>query len=502
MQIPASGRTRFAQSGPRTFEIVPHEPLHLVTEESRTPPSYPDGRSGNREADSISSTGSQITGQRSRMLMLHARPVLESLYDHIMSTHSAILLSDGSGLILHSMGREEVLSRYGGIKLRKGELGSQAAANRIASALSVCPLACLGAFEHCLATDCMLSCSAAAIADAHGRAIGALHVVGEDPRETAHALALVRMSARMIENQLLAHACADAITLRFHTRPECLGTLSEGIIAFTADGHLMSCNGSGRQFLDISLKEDIGRPFARFFDLTFRSVVDHARSRTQFPITLRTRSGQVVTARIELGAKLKTLPEARPRRQDRQPGAEPDTGCEDETRGALASLLTGDAQIEHTVVKLRRTLSRDIVILIQGETGTGKEVLARAIHQDGPRSKGPFVAVNCAAIPEGLIESELFGYEEGAFTGARRKGHAGRIREADGGTLFLDEIGDMPRNLQARLLRFMQERIVTPLGSRNAYQVKVAIVCATNRRLRELVSRGEFREDLYSLLSG
>jgi transcriptional regulator with PAS, ATPase and Fis domain len=140
-------------------------------------------------------------------------------------------------------------------------------------------------------------------------------------------------------------------------------------------------------------------------------------------------------------------------------------------------------------------------VLIVGETGTGKELFARAVHDSSSRAEGPFIAVNCAVIPEGLVESELFGYEEGAFTGARRKGAPGRIAQADGGTLFLDEIGDMPVNLQARLLRVLQERRVTPLGSAKSQSLDVRVVCATNRRLRELIDRGAFRSDLYYRLN-
>jgi transcriptional regulator with PAS, ATPase and Fis domain len=137
-----------------------------------------------------------------------------------------------------------------------------------------------------------------------------------------------------------------------------------------------------------------------------------------------------------------------------------------------------------------------------GETGTGKELLAQAIHNDSPRSMSPFVAVNCASIPETLIESELFGYEDGAFTGARKKGAVGKILQANGGTLFLDEIGDMPFSLQARLLRVLQERTVTPLGSDKSIPVNVELICATNHNLRERMARGLFREDLYYRLNG
>jgi transcriptional regulator with PAS, ATPase and Fis domain len=154
------------------------------------------------------------------------------------------------------------------------------------------------------------------------------------------------------------------------------------------------------------------------------------------------------------------------------------------------------------IQKLNKVRGRDIPIMILGETGTGKDLLAQAIHNDSPRANNNFVSVNCASIPETLIESELFGYEEGAFTGAKRKGSVGKVLFANGGTLFLDEIGDMPKHLQARLLRVLQERKVSPLGAGKEVEVDVAVICATNKNLKEMIARGEFREDLYYRLNG
>jgi transcriptional regulator with PAS, ATPase and Fis domain len=140
--------------------------------------------------------------------------------------------------------------------------------------------------------------------------------------------------------------------------------------------------------------------------------------------------------------------------------------------------------------------------MVLGETGTGKDILAKAIHHDSMRAKRAFVSINCASIPEALIESELFGYEEGAFTGAKRRGAQGKIQMAHGGTLFLDEIGDMPTQLQARLLRVLQDRRVTPLGSGKDCEVDVMLICATNRNLKALMAQGHFRQDLYYRLNG
>jgi transcriptional regulator with PAS, ATPase and Fis domain len=169
---------------------------------------------------------------------------------------------------------------------------------------------------------------------------------------------------------------------------------------------------------------------------------------------------------------------------------------------ALAAFDTGDDRMAAAINRVRRVLAKDIPVLIQGESGVGKELFSSAMHRSGPRRDGPFVAVNCAALPENLIEAELFGYVGGAYTGARREGSVGKIREANGGTLFLDEIGDMPLSLQGRLLRVLQERVVQPLGGGKAVPVDFSLVCATHRQLREAVDARLFRADLYYRING
>jgi transcriptional regulator with PAS, ATPase and Fis domain len=162
----------------------------------------------------------------------------------------------------------------------------------------------------------------------------------------------------------------------------------------------------------------------------------------------------------------------------------------------LEGLKGADPCMAYNVRCAERLLNKDVAILLLGETGTGKEAFARAIHEASHRASKPFVTVNCAAIPESLIESELFGYQHGAFTGARRQGMRGKILQASGGTLFLDEIGDMPLHLQTRLLRVLEEREVLPLGCETPIPVDLHVISATHRNLWELVARGEFREDL------
>jgi sigma-54 dependent transcriptional regulator, acetoin dehydrogenase operon transcriptional activator AcoR len=168
----------------------------------------------------------------------------------------------------------------------------------------------------------------------------------------------------------------------------------------------------------------------------------------------------------------------------------------------LEELAGEDAQMLRNVRCARRIADTNVSVLIQGPTGSGKEAFAHAIHLASQRAARPFIALNCAAIPETLIESELFGYKSGAFTGARREGLRGRIVQSSGGTLFLDEIGDMPLALQSRLLRVLEEREVVPLASETAIAVDLHVLAASHRNLREMIARGAFREDLYYRLNG
>ncbi|MES3023358.1 MAG: sigma-54-dependent Fis family transcriptional regulator [Pseudomonadota bacterium] len=444
--------------------------------------------------------------EQNRLLHAHAVPAMETLYQQIINTHNMVILTDANGVIVHSLGDADFLEKANRVALAPGVAWSEQSkgTNAIGTAIAEKQATLVHAEQHYLSINHFLTCSAAPIADHQGNVVGVLDVSGDQRSFHRHTMALVRMSALMIENQMFAAAFEDAITLHFHARPEFIGTLMEGIASFSPGGRFLSANRAGLFQLGLSFAALQSHTFSSLFGLPVSALFDHYRTASPGLLDLCMHNGVRVLgrARLRLLHGVHTLGD---RHEAAAAPAAPHPSAQGQAARRLSGLRylnTGDPQIELLINKVNKVLGRDIPILIMGETGTGKELLAQAIHNDSPRAMGPFIAVNCASIPETLIESELFGYEDGAFTGARKKGAVGKILQANGGTLFLDEIGDMPFSLQARLLRVLQERMVTPLGSDKSITVNVELICATNHNLRERMAKGLFREDLYYRLNG
>ncbi|MCI1192639.1 sigma-54-dependent Fis family transcriptional regulator [Calidifontimicrobium sp. SYSU G02091] len=454
-----------------------------------------------------------IVRERNLRLYSHAAPVMEMLYEQIVNTESMVVLCDATGTIIHAIGDDDFLAKAQKVALQPGVNWSEPAkgTNAIGTALVDEAPTLVHADEHFLHANHFLTCSAAPILDPRGNILGVLDVTGDHRSYHQHTMGLVKMSARMIENHWLNDDFRHVMRLHFHSRVEFIGTLMEGILAVSPEGRIVGANRGALDQLGMSSAAVRMHTLVSLFGTSVGALVDQFRSPLATPVAVTTPGGRQfhVVARFnfpvwhDLPDRPRTPPAAaEPAAPAAPPAGAPAASARDASPSGLAQLQTGDAQIEQVVAKIRRVLDRDIPVLILGETGTGKELLARAIHHDSRRSRQPFVAVNCASIPETLIEAELFGYEEGAFTGARRKGAVGKIVQANGGTLFLDEIGDMPLPLQAHLLRVLQERQVTPLGSTKSIGVDVAIICATHRNLREMIAAHTFREDLYYRLNG
>jgi transcriptional regulator of acetoin/glycerol metabolism len=434
-----------------------------------------------------------------RELVAHARPVMEFVADQTRDTDSMVILAGADGILLHSLGDAPFVNRAERVALRPGATWNEQfrGTNAIGTALTDSRAIVVHADEHYLERNSFLTCAAAPIHGPKGCLLGVLDVSGDRRGYHRHTLGLVRSAVRMIEHQLFdtRHDPRHwaGLRLRFHAQAEGLGTVTEGLLAVREDGLLAGANAVALQLLGLRwsdlaharLDAALAEPFAQLLDWSLRSP--------HMPRVVHTAAGQAVWVRVEAG-RLVHLPlhHAMAQAPDLAPAP----------ADALAAMDTGDAGLRATIARARKVMGKSIPLLLQGESGVGKEVFARALHDSGPRRERPFVAVNCAALPENLIEAELFGYQRGAFTGALRDGAPGRIREADGGTLFLDEIGDMPLALQARLLRVLQDRQVVPLGGGKPVPVDFALMCATHRDLAGEIQAGRFREDLYYRLNG
>ncbi|HZV06163.1 MAG TPA: sigma 54-interacting transcriptional regulator, partial [Gemmataceae bacterium] len=263
--------------------------------------------------------------------------------------------------------------------------------------------------------------------------------------------------------------CDTAV--RFHSNPALVGSHREGLIILE-DGRIAGANPAAVKILKTSWQKILGVEIGAVFSGDFSG---HGDIRT-----VKSFDGRVYYSRHERNKTAPRQIEPAPSQLPRQ----------------SPRALDGDPFLNPVLDRARRMLDAGLSVLILGETGVGKEYFARRLHALSNRCKGPFVEVNCGALPDSLIDSELFGYEEGAFTGARRRGMRGQIREADGGILFLDEIGDLPLSLQARLLRVLQERKIRPLGG-IPIPVDFALVCATHQDLPGMVTAATFRADLY-----
>lgn len=430
-------------------------------------------------------------------LLTHSRPIMEYLFDQVRHSHSVVVLADRAGMLMHTLGSPGFVDKAERVALTCGASWheSHRGTNAIGTALAEGTAVEVHGGEHFLERNSFLTCAASPILSATGELLGILDISGDHRNGHAHTLGLVSTAARMIENRLLVATCKRNVRLHLHREPEGIGSVAEGILAVSADGWIVGANRVALTQLGLHMGDVGATPLAQVLDVRLDDLLSHHHRRPQQPQALRLRGGALLYAQVQLDAA--AWPAARVVRGT--PGA---PAANEPADDALARLDTGDARWRAAADKARRVVGKPIAVLIQGESGVGKEVFARALHASGPRRAGPFVAINCAAIPEHLIESELFGHVAGAFTGARKEGSLGRLREAHGGTLFLDEIGDMPLPLQTRLLRVLQDRSVTPVGAGHAVPVDFCLISATHCQLLQAAEQGRFRHDLYYRLNG
>lgn len=412
-------------------------------------------------------------------------------YGTILSNSNClIMLADEQGRLLQSWGDQRFIEprQAAGFVAGASWLERYTGTNAIGTALSCGQAVHIQHDEHFLKANRFMTGSASPIFDEQRRMIAVLDVSSDSYLPPAHTLGMVKMMSQSVENRLILKLFADQYhLLSFNTSLDNLDSPWAGLVVFDEHGHVVSANRRADNLLGQSLTYSA---IEQLFDVPLQQLLNQPDGQ---PFSLRTSSHFRFHARVRRPARPAPI-------QARDFRPQPLTPVSEEP--SLRTLSLGDARMDKAIRQAERLLEKDIPILVQGETGAGKEVFVRALHHSSSRANQPFIAVNCAAIPAELVESELFGYEKGAFTGASQKGHIGLIRKAHKGTLFLDEIGDMPLRVQARLLRVLQERCVQPLGSSELHPVDVRLVSATNRPLRQDVDSGQFRADLYYRISG
>ncbi len=448
--------------------------------------------------------------ERSDTMLQHASGVMEHVFAQIRNSGSMVILADMDGMIIHSLGDPSFVDKACRVALQPGASWNERVRGTNAIGTAIADRCCVEVYgpEHFFNGNAFLACSAAPVFDAHGRVAGVLDISSDFRSHQRHTLGLVRLSVQLLEKRLFEAQFSGEMVLAFHARPEYLGSLQEAVVALDESGAVIGSNPVAREWLATLGCGGSGVDFGQFFKGRFGVFLDRASASANSPMSIHKldlRQGGEIYAQLRGARKIKSMKpsELQFKEQNEASTATETVPCA-QSGGVvtLECLDTGDERLHLSLERARRVAGKDIPLLVQGESGVGKELFAQAFHNSGPRAKGPFVALNCAAIPETLIESELFGYAGGAFTGARREGAMGRIQQASGGTLFLDEIGDMPIGMQARLLRVLQERCVMPVGSLKAIPVDISLVCATHRNLREAVAQGVFREDLYYRVNG
>lgn len=394
-----------------------------------------------------------------------AQPVVDALASRVDDLQSVVILSDPSGLVLQTFGATQALQKAQRFALAPGNLWSESGrgTNAIGTALAIDDSCEIDGRQHFLTSNQGLYCAAVPLQNPEGKIAGVLDISGPAHYPHARTLAWVKGAAKQIEYLWMKQSLhPQQWLMSLHTQAERLDSVHELLLVFT-DNVLMAANRLAMREFSLNANQ-LGQ-------LTFQQLFPQLRQ-TAVSIPLPLTAGQQrYYYRLRAPATASVAMAARP---------------------ALDLPFSSPREGE----KLLRLLNAGIGLCIEGETGCGKEYVSRTLHRHSRWSSGKFVAINCAAIPESLIESELFGYQPGAFTGANKNGYIGKIREADGGVLFLDEIGDMPLTLQSRLLRVLQEKEVTPLGASRSSAVNFAVICATHRNLAQRVAEGAFREDL------
>lgn len=447
-------------------------------------------------------------GGRKGLLREISEPIMETLHQCVRGSGFVIVLVDTDGYILASLGDLVSLKQAEKLNFGPGANWSEhsVGTNAIGTALTIgCPIEVTGS-EHYCQTHHLWTCAAAPIRDPKGDVVGCLDMSG--PREKAHfySLGITVAAVRAIEERLrLEQSHKYYVSVSKHLAT-IFNSVSEGLITIDNKGVITGINAPAARLLMLHPRDLVGKSIDDVvkMDRKLKDFVHGGREYSEEELLLRSQSayircvGSANSIIGEDGSKLGAVfTFTKARHTSSQAGAR---GGSD-SRFMFKDIIGESLTMRETLEKAKKVAKSPSTVLILGESGTGKELFAQAIHNASDRRDGPFVSVNCGAIPAELIQSELFGYAEGAFTGAKRGGRLGKLEQANGGSIFLDEIGDMPLEMQVNLLRVLEGKAIVRVGDNKVIPVNVRIIAATNRSLYDEVSKGRFREDLFYRLN-
>jgi transcriptional regulator with PAS, ATPase and Fis domain len=445
---------------------------------------------------------------QNKQLISISTPFLKNLHHYLRGTGSVMILTDDEGCILSIYGDDSIKGKATEINVEVGSFMNEASAgtNAIASCLVEDRPIQITGDDNYLDIFKNWTCSSMPIHNAFGNIIGSFSLIGEKRDLHPHTLGIAISTAKFIEDRLE--------TIKYHRETEdaymyvntIINTFSFGILALDIEGKIQRANLSSGRLLKADSKELIGKSISGFIP-DYKTILKVVRAKTfirdeevEFKVAGK-KERFIINSHPLYDSEQKLIGILLSFREFKRIMNLVHKYSGMTARYTFKDIIHKSQQMQRIIQYAKIVAASPSTILINGDSGTGKEVIAQSIHNGSKRSEHAFVAINCGAIPENLIESELFGYEDGAFTGAKKGGHPGKFELANGGTIFLDEIGEMPMDMQVKLLRTLQEGEVTRVGGEKTIPVDVRIIAATNRNLRELVDEGKFRLDLYYRLS-
>lgn len=453
-------------------------------------------------------TGGELEDRKDRLheLFHTSSSILENLYQQLKDTPFMVLISDADGYILRSWGDSPFTDRARKVWLDAGANWHEKVkgTNAIGTALvEKKPVSVVGE-EHYCRENHFLCCYAAPLYSPTGELLGILDVSGDVRHHQPHTMGMVIAAAQACQAHLLLESAKRELTLCIQETDTIVDGYGKPLISVDRDGVITRINQDASRLFGLPPEKCIGQHLSRWFTRHDIDEILSAKGPTFVEPGLKADSSDgeeikkwiVRPVRDRRNRVIRTVLSPKPAERKEHIQKVNVQEVKGQSSARESDIICNCPKAKEVYRLASVVAPTNATILIQGETGTGKEVIAQSIHRASGRS-GPLVVVNCGAIPESLIESELFGYEKGAFTGAKSEGHQGKFEAAEGGTLFLDEIGELPLASQAALLRVLEEKRVTRIGSHRSRPVDVRIIAATNRTLSQEVEENRFRADLY-----